>query len=296
MKNIEIILTSLCNINCVYCSSSYNKKITVFGVDTVKKILLWGNKNNVEGIFWGGGEPTLVESLPELTSFAKKLGYKNIVLRTNGIMLQEISCLNKLIENGINKIEISVNTTNPQINKELTDNDEAFKAQIRGIKNVVKNKIDLVLTILITTKNYKNIPNIVNFFNNLGVKNIRFGLISLFGLETQNISFLLPRIDDIIPYIIKTFSFVKKKKLNVTICHIPLCFLGARYRQYLFNPKEMDLLIIDPSGKFKLENTPFEGGVKKDECLQCTENKNCLGVRKDYLNIFNDTILQPIKN
>lgn len=294
MKKIEIILTSRCNMKCIYCASTYGQGVKEFNAASVKKILTWAKKANVEGVYFGGGEPTVVERLDDLIHFAKALDYKVIRLLTNGILLEEEAYLKRLLEHGLNEVEISISSWNSKMSEALTGEKNIFERQLKGIKNVLALRMNLELTVLVTTQNYEELPKVIKLYSELGVKNFTFWLVSLFGIDAKNLAYLVPKITDIMPYLVQSFSAGRKGELNIRTLHIPVCFFDEPHRKHVLNVKDLDLLIIEPSGKFRLEDSPFEGGVKLNECLKCKENENCLGLRKDYLDIYGEGEVKAI--
>lgn len=70
---------------------------------------------NIDSILFTGGEPTLNKNLILFVRLAKKLGYKDIGLQTNGRLLSYKNFCIKLMENGINEISISIHGSNKKI-------------------------------------------------------------------------------------------------------------------------------------------------------------------------------------
>ena len=63
----------------------------------------------------------------------------------------------------------------------------------------------------------------------------------------------------------------------------------------MFDARELDLLVITTGGKFKVEESPYEKGLKIKECTYCRENVKCLvGLREDYIEKFGVEEVQAI--
>ena len=116
--NIDIELARSCNLDCPFCYRRHMKKEEKSGLmDSVlaKKIIDEGAKYHCPAIKWNWyGESTLHPDLPELVKYAKSLGYIDLLINTNGTLLNEDLAL-KLIDAGMTKIIFSVDSIDPEI-------------------------------------------------------------------------------------------------------------------------------------------------------------------------------------
>ncbi len=95
-KTLTIELTSKCQLNCMWCSSKYDKEYELPFKDIIK-ILEDGRCEGFTHVRFSGGEPTLYPDLNACIIYARRLGYY-ITLLTNGII--------KYCNMGIDKYEI----------------------------------------------------------------------------------------------------------------------------------------------------------------------------------------------
>ncbi len=283
-----------CNCKCSFCFVPEEVKEDKFTTNEVKEILMRFKKEGASKVYFGGGEPTLRKDLLKLISYAEKIRYKVIKIRTNGMLLCYPNFTNRCIKAGAKVFNIPIWGHTPQIHDLLSQTPGSFERMEMGIKNVVDLKGIVEADILITALSYKFIEDTISYFSDLGIKRFDFQLISLFGIEDKNVHKLLPKLSDIKPYLIKAFKTSEKKGLkDVFTSHIPPCFLGDFSHRY-FNVKKLDLLIVAPKNSFKCEESPFEGGIKISACGHCRMSSNCLGLRKDYLSIYGSSEVKPI--
>lgn len=285
MKTIELILTNRCNNTCVFCPSPLLANGEL-GTEAWKKVLQWGRKTKATGVFFGGGEPTLMENLVELSAFARAWGYERIRLLTNGMRLADASFVETMLHAGVNEFEISVKGHDAQTHDALSQFPGAFSKLVCAVKNLALRKTSLILTVLITTRNYKALPETVSMFADMGARQFCLWLVSLYDMDREKLSSLLPSFTEIAPYVAEAFSLAERRALHMETCHIPPCFLPERYRKNFLDVRDLDILVVSKNGKFKLQESSYEGGVKAEECLRCRENERCPGLRVDYVEVF----------
>ena len=88
LANID--LTSRCNISCPVCFANSGGRIFEPAIDKIKAMMqnLRSQKPvPCSAVQFSGGEPTLRKDLPEIVSMAKEMGFTQVQIATNGIML-----------------------------------------------------------------------------------------------------------------------------------------------------------------------------------------------------------------
>ncbi|MFC1624225.1 radical SAM/SPASM domain-containing protein [Candidatus Omnitrophota bacterium] len=108
---IDIEVTSICNLKCPFCSTTYRDKFIEKGFisfDLVKKIIDEGADNGLYGVkFNYRGEPLLHKDIYKFVSYAKKKGLIDVYFNTNAMLLDRDTARG-LIEAGLDRISISV--------------------------------------------------------------------------------------------------------------------------------------------------------------------------------------------
>ena len=96
LRPLYFIWTMLypCNFRCTYCDDHrgnhyYDLDDAPLGLAQRKRILEV-MRTGTSAVYFCGGEPTLVKDLPELTDTAWRLGYKPLMINTNGSMLHQL--------------------------------------------------------------------------------------------------------------------------------------------------------------------------------------------------------------
>ncbi len=178
---IQIRTTTLCNMNCNFCStdagpfSRFHK--TQFIVDVnymleyLKELANYFNQDLIAHID-SVGEPLVYPQLTELIKGIKKIKqFKEISIVTNGTLLIKEK-IKELEKAGLNKINLSIHSLNALKSQALFgSNIYNIEKIIELIKEIKKTNIDLYLTpVYIPNVNENDIAEIIKFAKELNCK------------------------------------------------------------------------------------------------------------------------------
>jgi len=142
--------SSACNQKCIFCPTGNTGLIEntgryqgVMRLDLFCKIIDETNdfENPIKTLrLYNQGEPLLNKNLPEMIKYAKRS--KKIIkidTTTNGVLLNP-SLNERIVEAGIDQINISVNGINSEQVFKITRTKIDFQKYIKNIKNLYENK------------------------------------------------------------------------------------------------------------------------------------------------------------
>ena len=134
--SLRITLTNRCNVNCIYCHhdgmvSSKNEMTP----DEIYKICQIAKRIGVRKIRLSGGEPLIRKDIVEIVSKIASLDFQDISMTTNGILLEKYA--QDLKDAGLDRVNVSLDTLNPQTYEFITKKDYLRKAQ-KGIYKSVE--------------------------------------------------------------------------------------------------------------------------------------------------------------
>ena len=111
---MDLALTYLCNNRCIHCYNEASRAQNELSADDWKKVLsrIWDL--GIPHVVFTGGEPTLKEDLPALITYAEQLGLIT-GLNTNGRRLCQNDYLQKLVEAGLDHVQITLESHDPAI-------------------------------------------------------------------------------------------------------------------------------------------------------------------------------------
>jgi len=164
VANVKI--TERCNCRCITCNMWKNKGEDELTVDEFTKIFEELKRIGVKTLILTGGEPLLREEVDILINEANNLGFKKIILQTNGILLH--SRAKRLIEAGITDINTSIDGSE-QTHDMMRGITGAYKRAVRGLYTIREESVEVDLNIVttLTKLNIKDIPSILELCKKL---------------------------------------------------------------------------------------------------------------------------------
>lgn len=155
IKSLRISITSKCNLKCFYCHNEGHNTTShiIMSPDEIGKIVKTSLNYGISKIKISGGEPLLRKDLPEIIENIKDNRLKDISLTTNGILLKDYA--EKLKDAGLNRVNVSLDTLNPEKYKKIT-----YNGDVEKVKNGIEHAINVGLTPL--KVNYLALSNTIN--------------------------------------------------------------------------------------------------------------------------------------
>jgi len=300
MKELELIIGWQCNNNCLFCSNQHMKNLAKeknledISLEKIKENLKV-NSDNKELILVGG-EPTIRPDIFEIISFAKKQGYREISMMSNGRMLSSIDFCKKLLGMGITEIGISIHGHTKEIHDSLTRSPGSFKQVVRALKNLNHLKKDFVTNTVITKKGMHSLPQLVAFLSGFRPKLITLTFPNPRGNAEEFFQEIIPKLSEAAPFVHKAIDAGKVIGQEVHACDIPLCFMKdyKESMQESFFDKERKIVTHVFPNILLTKNTGRDKSKHKS-CEPCKHNSECEGVWTNYLNLMQDTKITPIK-
>ena len=172
-RNIDymrISITDRCNLRCKYCMPDGIKQVSMSEILTyeeIEQICQITAKLGISKIKITGGEPLVRKGCTGLIGNLKKIpGIAQVTLTTNGVLLEEH--LPELKQAGVDGINISLDTRNPERYKKITGTDACDKV-LRAIDASVESKIPTKVNVVLqgqepeteeTTQEWKNLADL----------------------------------------------------------------------------------------------------------------------------------------
>lgn len=133
---LRISLTDRCNLRCIYCMPEEGVKslshAEILTYDEILRICRCGAELGIRKIKLTGGEPLVRKGCASLAGQIKAItGIEKVTLTTNGILLEEQ--LDDLLKAGIDAINISLDTLDPELFKKVARRDDLDKV-LKGIE------------------------------------------------------------------------------------------------------------------------------------------------------------------
>jgi radical SAM protein with 4Fe4S-binding SPASM domain len=191
LREIDINVTNLCNLTCVYCSysSTPSRDEPALDAGVIRGLLddaaLIGNKV----VHFSGGEPVIRKDMPDLIAHAAGLGFK-MRMHSNGQLLT-VPKLAQLWAAGLRQVLVSLD--GPQHQHDWHRRREGlWPKTIAGIRNAVSLGFDVRVNSVATTRNVGEIASLMPLVMELGAATFSVFYMIPVGRGAQHQELMVP--------------------------------------------------------------------------------------------------------
>lgn len=176
IKQCSIILTRNCNLRCNFCyakDAGYCRNDMV-SFENIKRIVDFCCDAKVKFIFFTGGEPLMHPEIMDILSYIKKQTHPIITaVASNGIILRDLLFCQKLIDSGLDYIDISMKGRDSQEWVETTGCD-GYYLQQEAIRNLASLPIEFTCSMVVTENSVHSLCDSVKAALKNGAKQFSF--------------------------------------------------------------------------------------------------------------------------
>jgi MoaA/NifB/PqqE/SkfB family radical SAM enzyme len=305
-----------------------------YSTEKIKSLLKIASERGIMDIDFSGGEPTIKPDFPELISYAKKLGFRNICVITNGIMMANKEYTQQLVDAGLNEVLFSIHGHNKKLHDYLTQVPGSFDRLMKSIKNIKRLGVRFRTNTTVTEPNYKYLIQFARLFLKLKPSAVNFILFNPFYSSVGQEVEMTCKFSECSPYIKKAIDILDPHIKKITVRCIPFCFMKD-YEKYISDAyqnkydcdewlprvqaivEEVNILRHGTWGLFDsflnnifgysnlkinnfldsmvIWNSVRSFYTKPNECNGCKYEKICEGLKKGYFRVFGSKGLKTIK-
>jgi len=258
-----------CNNRCIYCfESDYN-----FPIKSLKTIKdeIDIIRSHFDFINIMGQEPTLRKDILNIVSYAKRKNFNHVSITTNGRMFAYKNFTKSLLNTKINQMVVTIAGHNSKIHDSHTSVSGSFKQTLEGLKNIIALKdkyFSLVLNIMVTKMNFNYLQEMVDFYANIGIKEMNIGHIMPLNKMIVDSKKIIAKMSEVTPLLIKCYT-KHSSGIKFLFVEYPACVFPKKYRDMAFpcleeNPEKIRLKI----------------------CEKCDYKNQCAGVSGFYINLY----------
>lgn len=289
-----------CNSHCHFCIDLNKRDLPDKSTQTIITEMAQARAKGVEYLELIGGETTIRGDFLPIVRTAKKLGFKDVVVVTNGRMLSYPEFAKQTVEAGVTDLIFSIHGPDAKMHDELTFAQGAFDELLKGIENVRALGFSRVFAnCTVVKQNMKRLPDIGRLFTKLDIHHAEFIFVDpTYGGAFTNFHGLVPKISEAAPYMRETMDIGREwGTRDWCVRYVPLCHFDG-YLDQVSEIREVQLFRtrhwapdftnddVGPSrqvaGRSKPEKT----------CSGCSLYGQCEGLWNEYLKQYGDSELK----
>ncbi len=168
---MDLALTYRCNNDCAHCYNARPRSYPEMTTDQWKLVLdrLW--ELAIPHVVFTGGEPTLRDDLPELIAHAEQNG-QITGLNTNGRRLSNAAYLQRLVDSGLDHVQITLESHDPEIHDFMVQAKGAWRQTVAGLRNALDSPLFVMTNTTMLRENSGYLADTLDFLGGLGVPTI----------------------------------------------------------------------------------------------------------------------------
>jgi len=186
-----IDLTNRCNFNCNFCYANIQKAGYLIepSLEDIERVMTHFRSKTIPApaIMFTGGEPTVRKDFPEICALAKKHGFKEVIVATNGYGFQNkkggLEWTKKVMDSGLDTLYLQFDGINNATLEKSRGIKNLFPYKMRVIENCRKVGLTSIVLVATIAKGITDIEigNIIQFaIDNIDViRGITFQPVSL---------------------------------------------------------------------------------------------------------------------
>lgn len=285
-------LTFRCNSRCRFCIIEH--EIDARLADTDHELIERVCEENARtGAFrrlvLTGAEVTLLPQLTDLARLATSTGgFSHVRIQTNGRKLEDEALVERLIDAGVTEYFVSIHAHEPQLDARMTRAPQSFPAMRVGIANLLRHRARVISNTVVTTDNYRVLPEVARFLVGEGIREAHFWNFLEIGAAGQSDQFAPLR--DAMPKLVDAVDLLRQAGVEVVIKWFPRCLLGAHAP--LLDNHQPPMLIRDEFQHRMGRNFGF-GCAYANSCRHF--GNGCDGLHERYASVMGDErdLLRP---
>jgi len=296
MKRIDIKIIFDCNNSCDFCAQGDKReRIKRKSLPEIKRILKDARSQEITGVVFTGGEPTLHPGLFAAVRAARAMGYESVQVQTNGRRFAYYDYCAKLKKAGVTEMAPSLHGSTPGVHEALTRAPGSFAEVAKGIMNCRSLGLSVLTNSVITKKNFRDLPALAKLLIHLGVGQYQLAFVHIIGSALKNSAGVVPRKTDAMPFVRRALDAGLRSGVPCYTEAIPYCLMKG-YEQCVAEsiipegPVADAGIYVDSYGDYRRG----QGKAKRAQCRRCRWFAVCEGPWREYPEIYGWSEFKPV--
>jgi molybdenum cofactor biosynthesis enzyme MoaA len=283
---LDVILGYDCNLACDYCTITREMRARALSTGAVVRAMREARAAGYDAVALTGGEPTIRPDLVGLVRTARELGFEDVKVQTNGLLLSHAPNLARLLGAGVTRVHLSIHTHLEAPYDALVRRAGSHALMARALDSLVASGIDLTVDAILKSDTWARLPDAIRWLDARGVRQVDLWLVSLTDGNREHLA-SLARISEMLPAIHEALAIGRARGMRVRSLHLPRCLLGPD-AAHAHDPGRDRVMVLTPDDRFELADSKITPSVHVAACDGCEHRSVCPGVRPDYLEAWGD--------
>lgn len=297
VNEVLLRITGACNQRCKFCNTD-NMKFHMSVRDVFRRC--YGlDRESVTPILTGG-EPTVHGECMTIIHLLGEMGFRRFGIQTNAMRFEDRGMAADAAAAGLGFAIVSLHSPSAETSDLITDCPGGFERTLKGIRNLAGCGVEIIINHVLNALNFRMVVDFVNFIHAevYDGPNAR-GAPGVFNLsvvqpsgKAQDNRDIVPRLAEAAPFYVSALKRCGELGIYAVNpgCGMPVCFTPG------FEDRSSELFLIENNAaqvRTISANKPLK--VKGARCGSCLYDSRCLGVWRNYADMFGLEELTPVE-
>jgi MoaA/NifB/PqqE/SkfB family radical SAM enzyme len=294
----------MCNNRCVFCVSGQRTEqreaFPVLG-DPVIERLRDARGRGIEKVTLLGGEPTIQPDFLRIVRSAVDLGFREIVIFTNGVKTARAGFVDEILgTGGTFTFRLSFQGATGRAHDRTTKKLGSFERLVETMRNLRARSQRITVNMCVVRSNYESVESFPALLQPFGVEQLHLDMIRPLdaGVRTEDeMRAMLPRYSDMVPHLERMVAGFPAG-FDVNIGNLPYC-IAPSLAPVIHHDGQTTLTVAvdhadalsEPWDKYLVKR---RDKLKIESCSECVFNDRCSGIFDTYARFYGTEELVPV--
>ncbi|MEM6293856.1 MAG: radical SAM protein [Myxococcota bacterium] len=283
---LDIIMGYDCNVACTYCTITPAMRARSLQGRAIAAELARGVAAGYRRVSFTGGEPTMRPDLLPLVRRAVSLGYEDVKVQSNGLVLGVGENAARLVDAGATCVHISIHTHEREAYEAMVRRDGTFDAMKTSLERLTALDVEVAADVILERDTLPRLPAAVDWIADRGVHAADLWFVSLTDANAAR-PHSMPTLREAVAVLDDARARADARGVRLRSLHIPPCVLG-HHADLAYNPTLQRVRVVSPDAVFDLADSAITPRVHVPACDGCEARHRCGGLRPDYLEHYGD--------
>lgn len=311
-EQLEVQLGHVCNNRCVFCVSGQLTEQRIarpIPADPVLSALEKARARGVTRVTFLGGEPTVQRSFLPSFERAVELGFREIVVFTNGVKTRKPGFVEQLhgivARNPDARLiwRFSIQGGNAEAHDQVTKRRGSFDRIMLGMTHARRLGGDVTANMCVNEESYRSLPDFPALIERYEVRQLHIDMIRPADAGVRTDAYLrsiMPRYSDMAPYFAEMLEGFDARLpgFDINVGNFPYCVL-PRWAHRIHHDGELTMTVA-ANGSSELSE-PWNKYEQKrhdkhhpKQCAECVFRPQCNGIFDTYARFYGTDEFQPV--
>ncbi len=298
LPQVEVKVQTECNIRCLYCFIRRDRADT-FDTAAALAELERARSGGLDRLIITGGEPTIRRDLPRLIAEARRLGFADVQLFSNGLMFAYRDLVDACVEAGLTSIVLHLSSVGRQVYRRLTGRDHLATVQA-GMANLAHHP-HLAVEV-ITVINRLNLSGLAETIaaTRAWQRDVGFAWFAnqipfccVYSSSWDNRAEILMPMEDSLAAVDGVIARHGREPWPLLFMGYPPCLLpGREAHAFELYATLVRQLLPGRALDYTFLDTMF---LKPPTCRACRHEPYCVGLSRGYARLYGTDLLSPVE-